>query len=133
MSLKPRRRNVAKRTLSKNRIQVQRRRKAKPRLRKNCGQCSSCRSADSCVNLNKSYLSIYHNLFSCVKSTFIQNTFSFDRIFFQFSPMFLFSSIHFQCLYRPDAQSIKCLSEQAAVKSKGRRSEEAAAKSKGCR
>ena len=41
-----------------------------------------------------------------MKSTFIQNTFSFDRIFFQFSPMFLFSSIHFQCLYRPDAQSI---------------------------
>ena len=93
--------------------------------------------------------------FSCVKRMFIQNTFSFDlsRIFFQLSPMFLFSSIHFecfyrpdaqsimflfssihfQCLYRPDAQSIKCLSEQAAVKSKGRRSEEAAAKSKGCR
>ena len=62
-SPKPRRRNVAKRTLSKNRIQVQRRRKAKPRLRKNCGQCSSCRSADSCVNLNKSYMSMYHTLF----------------------------------------------------------------------
>ena len=64
-SPKPRRRNVAKRTLSKNRIQdlVQRRRKTKPRLRKNCGQCSSCRSADSCANLNKSYLSMYHNLF----------------------------------------------------------------------
>ena len=44
--------------------------------------------------------------FSCVKSTFIQSTSSFDRIFFQFSPMFLFSSIHFQCSYRPDAQSI---------------------------
>ena len=39
------------------------RRKAKPRLRKKCSQCSSCRSADSCVNLNKSYLSMYHNLF----------------------------------------------------------------------
>ena len=62
-SPKPRRRNVAKRTLSKNRTQVQRRRKAKPRLRKNCGQRSSCRTADSCVNLNKSYLSMYHNLF----------------------------------------------------------------------
>ena len=33
------------------------------RQRRNRGQCSSCRSADSCVNLNKSYLSIYHNLF----------------------------------------------------------------------
>ena len=62
-SPKPRRRNVAKRTLSKNRTQVQRRRKAKPRLRKNCGQRSSCRTADSCVNLNKSYLSMYHKLF----------------------------------------------------------------------
>ena len=54
-------------SLLKNRIQVQRRRKAKPRLRKNCGQRSSCRTADSCVNLNKSYLSMYHNLFSYVK------------------------------------------------------------------
>ena len=58
-SSKPRRRNVAKMTPSKNRIQVQRRRKAKPRLRKNCSQCSSCRSADSCANLNKSYSSEY--------------------------------------------------------------------------
>ena len=77
-SPKPRRRNVAKRTLSKNRIQdlVQRRRKAKPRLRKKCGQCSPCRSADSWVNLNKSYLSMYHNLFFlCEKQVHSEHVF----------------------------------------------------------
>ena len=37
--------------------------KSKAAPAKNCGQRSSCRTVDSCVNLNKSYLSMYHKLF----------------------------------------------------------------------
>ena len=116
-SPKPRRRNVAKRTLSKNRTQVQRRRKAKPRLRKNCGQRSSCRTADSCVNLNKSYLSMYHNLFFLYeKHVHSEHVFIWSNIFSIFAhvPVFFHSfsmliptrrSIYLS-IYRPDAQSI---------------------------
>ena len=115
-SPKPRRRNVAKRILSKNRIQVQRRRKAKPRLRKNCGQRSSCRTADSCVNLNKSYLSMYHKLFFlCEKHVHSEHVFIWfvTNIFFIFRAcscflVFIFNASTEQTfnLYRPDAQSI---------------------------
>merc|ERR1711869_147054 len=55
-------RNVCTGTLSKNRIQVQRKLKAKLRLRRNRGKCSSCRSADSCASLNKCYSSEYVSL-----------------------------------------------------------------------
>ena len=83
-------------TLSKNRIQdlVQRRRKAKPRLRKKWGQCSSCRSADSWVNLNKSYLSMYYNLFFlCEKHVHSEHVFIWSNIFSIFShvPVFFHS------------------------------------------
>ena len=54
-SPKPRCRNVATPTVENQDT----RGKAKPRLRRNRSLCSSCRSVDSCANLNRSYSSDY--------------------------------------------------------------------------
>ena len=88
---------------------MQRRRKAKPRLRKNCGQRSSCRSADSCVNLNKSYLSMYHNLFFlCEKHVHLEHVFNVFYLigyFFNFRPCSCFLPFIFNA-YTDQTQSI---------------------------